>query len=237
MYWKGWSVLLIAGVGGTAQAISISGLYGTGVDDAGRLLGDTATDRHYSLVNSPVSGAARTPLSGTFPLNGPYWLPDQASSRWISPSGTLNNTAPAGTYVYKTSFFINDAALGGGSSSGGPSPEVMSGYRFRIWGRWTSDDIGLGVYINGHLIGGQNYDERPWATWAGFDTGFTSGIFRAGENTIEFRAENAVFAGRNPTGIQTQVHGAFQAVPEPFTGAVLGVGALAMLRRRRPKRA
>ncbi|MBX3118181.1 MAG: PEP-CTERM sorting domain-containing protein [Fimbriimonadaceae bacterium] len=233
MYWKGWTILFLAGFAGTVHAVSITGLYGTGVNNNGTALGDTATDGHYTLVDSPVNGAARTPLTGYFPLNGPYWLPDQGTSRWIAPGSTINGDAPAGLYVYRTKFMIEGLGSGGGPLNNGPNPETLDGYRFRLWGRWASDDIGIGVYLNGSYIGGTNEAERPWATWASFDTGFTGQMFKAGENTLEFRVQNAVFAGRNPTGIQAQVHGAFQAVPEPASLSAIAAGGLLLLRRRK----
>lgn len=235
MHWRGWSVLFLAGTGVSAHAMSFSGLHGTGVDDNDNLLGDAATDRHYSLADSPTSDAARTPLSGMFPLNGPYWLPDQTSSRWISPGSTINDTAPSGLYVYRTTFML-DRTNTSGPAIGDPEVDWLKGYRVRLWGRWSSDDVGLGVYLNGTFIGGSNYEEKPWAHWADFDTGFTNAMFREGSNTLEFRVTNAVFAGRNPTGIQTQVHGAFEAVPEPVSLSVLATGMLAVLKRRKKNR-
>src|SRR5262245_51004178 len=82
--------LTVAGV--SVQAASISGVFGTGVDDKGALLPAGAADPHYRLITSADTnypGPNTIVVNQDFPIageagNGP-WLTNGPSSKWIGP--------------------------------------------------------------------------------------------------------------------------------------------------------
>src|SRR5262249_16915229 len=68
--------------------VRISGLFNTGVDDAGVALADGAVDPHYLLIVNPdIPGSTDAVVhdSTIFPIvNGP-WVANNAQGKWISP--------------------------------------------------------------------------------------------------------------------------------------------------------
>lgn len=72
-------------------AAVITGLFNTGVDDAGIPLPDGAADTHYLLP--PGGGVAQA-------ITGPWsWVVPDPASKWIGPSGGLVSDPP-GLYVF-----------------------------------------------------------------------------------------------------------------------------------------
>ena len=189
-----------------ALAVPISGLYNTGVDNLGNALVPAGVpDPHYSVIASP-SGLF-TPVTvdaANYPF--PYWISNNAFSRWIGPAATYAN-GPAGNYTYRTTFSLPVNAILGSVS---------------ISGLWGTDDPGTDILINGAST---SQTSLGFTTLTSFS--ITSG-FVTGLNTIDFLLTNA----GGPTGLRVdQIQGNYQ-VPEP-TGLVTALaGALLMLRRR-----
>ncbi len=176
-----------------ACALSIPGLYNTGVDDTGALLPASAVDPHYELVQSPDAGSpgpsAYTLVAG-FPV-GP-WLAEGPDSRWIAPAASQAAGNVPGDYVYRTTFDLT-----------GYDPAKAS-----ITGRWTSDNSGIDVVLNGTNLGISN--SGGFGGW--YDFTITSG-FVAGENTLDFIVNNAGDTV-NPTGLRVEMVGLVEVADE-----------------------
>lgn len=189
------------------NAAAVSGLFNTGVDNAGVPLAEDVVDPHYGIV-FPFAGVAYAATSaGGYPVGGnfPVWIGDTSTSAWISPfTDTLG--PPGQKYSYVTTFTLDPA-------------EVST---FVLCGLWTGDDGGLGddIWINGistglSAIGGFN-------SWTPFS--ITSG-FLPGLNTLQFDMVNrGVIDG--PTGIRV----AYEiCVPESGNPFYLGAGLVPVL--------
>lgn len=208
--------------GTTAQAAPITGLFNTGVNNSGVLLGNNATDPHYTLVTSSgpfagglLPGATRTLVADGFPI--PPWVANSATSRWITPISTDGDgNGPQGNHIYRTTFDLT-----------GLNPATA-----RITGQWASDNDGLGILLNGVPTGNTIPGEFAFQALSPFtiNSGFVAGI-----NTLDF----VVLNRGGPTGLRVQgIAGTADqvaAVPEPAAVGVFGLVAAAALgcRRRR----
>jgi len=123
------------------QAAPISGLYNTGVDDNGVPLGNAAIDSHYKLIESPdgnYPGPNTYTLEAGWPVApaGP-WIADSSISRWIAPRARQSIGNAPGTYTFRTTFNLT-----------GFDPA-----KAKITGRWTSDNNGVDIVLNGVSLG------------------------------------------------------------------------------------
>lgn len=209
-----------------AQAASI-GLFNTGVDATGVSRSDGSTpDLHYTLNGGSLPTVVGTSTGG-FPI-GP-WLGDSNDSAWIAPLSDARFAGANGaTFDYQTTFDLT-----------GLNPLTAA-----ISGRWSTDDQGVNILING-VPTGQTTPPSSYASWTSFviNSGFVNGI-----NTLDFLVFNTNAdccgypAGTNPTGVRvefTSVDTAAFATPLPaalplFAG---GLGVLGLLSRRRKKKA
>jgi hypothetical protein len=109
----------VAGTG--VRFPSVTGLFGTGVDDNGALLPSGSVDLHYQLITSADTnypGPSAIVVNNDFPIagqagNGP-WLTNGPASGWIGPQadqtccgqGTAggNGGNEPGDYVYRVYF-------------------------------------------------------------------------------------------------------------------------------------
>lgn len=205
-------------------AAPIPGLYNTGVDNTGALLGPNGVvDPHYRLTVSPdatLPGPNAVTLSPVWPLApaGP-WIADGPHSRWISPSPVTS--AGPGSYTYTTTFNIT-----------GFNHETA-----RIEGNWATDDGGTAIILNGNTVhtGGGGF--------GGFTTFFFmhdsggAAQFLPGENTLEFVVSNGA---SGPTGLRVEMNGFVDVPNEPpsirvqpptvasaFEGNILSISAVA----------
>jgi len=139
----------------------ISGLFNTGVDNAGALLSQSSIDSHYTIVSGPYTGVVYVPPPD------PNWTARTGNSQWISPSPNRSQSMPIGTYVYRTTFTLT------GLTSG-----VSIGVSV------SPDDSVADVRLNGvsvaSNIGGP-------AAWANFNI---AGSFITGSNTLDFYVTN-----------------------------------------------
>lgn len=167
-------------------------LYNTGVDDSHHVLANGAAETHY-VVNDlwyggTVNQYAMTSAFG-YPIdpNGP-WLADNTKSDWIGPT----NQSDSFYYDYQTTF-------------------TLTGYeaaRASIAGRWSTDDYGIDILLNGQSLG---IGAGNFTSWYNFN--ITSG-FVTGTNTLDFLVYNT----GGPGGLRAELAG---NVPEPASWAMM----------------
>ncbi|MFT5188633.1 MAG: hypothetical protein ACI957_001654, partial [Verrucomicrobiales bacterium] len=165
-------------------AASVPGVFNTGVDAAGQLLETSDTvDPHYQLIDSPDEispGPDAVTLNPGFPV-GP-WLAEGPISRWIAPRANQNVGSAEGDFTYRTTFSLK-----------GFDPETAA-----IVGRWTTDNSGVAILLNGESLG---ITAGGFDAWTNFE--ITAG-FVEGDNTLEFILNNAPTTN-NPTGIRVEL--------------------------------
>jgi hypothetical protein len=182
---------------GLALSAPIPKLYNTGVNDAGNPLPDATVDPHYTLLESPD---AEYPGPNTYTLEpgwpvapaGP-WIADSAASRWIAPRARQSVGNAAGSYTFRTTFDLT-----------GFDPA-----RARITGRWTSDNTGMDIVLNGNSLGISQPGNFGVFSEFTIETGFV-----AGTNTLDFLVFNAGDAV-NPIGLRVEMIGTVEVAGEP----------------------
>ena len=194
------------------QAIRI---FNTGVDDHGIVQAPGTPDAHWLLVQSPQSTPPPPDIAATVIQNHPNWLANDAvggaGSSWIGPVNPGATNVAAGQYIYRTTFDLSGAFL--------PETAILN-LNFAV------DNSVTDVLINGQsagiAAGGFGGLLGPYT----IDSGFVAGL-----NTLDFLVNNAG-AAPTPGGLRVEIGGT-ALVPEPATLGLLGLGALAVLRRRR----
>ncbi len=183
-----------------SSGATIPGLFNTGLNDARQLLANGAVDPHYRLVQSadPASpGPSAFVVTDTlFPIVTGPWLASGPSSKWIAPKTDQSVGSASGDYRYRTTFDLTGLD---------PATAVLSG-------RWTSDNGGVDILING-LGTGITYDGNFGAfsaTWT-INAGFVDGT-----NTVDFVINNAGTTA-NPTAIRIELSGTADLPPPPGT--------------------
>jgi hypothetical protein len=194
------SLLLAAtawGCVGGANAVTITTLFNTGVDDSSVALPGGSVDPHWNVVAPP--GGADVVNSVLRPPNGipTTWLPNTAASAWIweNADGLPVNV----TRMFETKFDMTGFDL---------STAVIDG-------RWASDNAGLNIFINGVDIVPPNPTSPGFGSWTAFSVGNANLV--QGINTLRFevkdvgsiagfRAEfTAATADRVPDGGSTMI--------------------------------
>lgn len=198
--------------------VAIPGLFNTGVDNSGVPLPNDLDeiDPHYQIIVNPngTGLGAHVEDETVFPIDGP-WLDNSSTSKWIAPEFNTSG-ATAGDYVYEMLFDL-----------GGLIPETAS-----ISGLWASDNAGLEILLNDVLVtsaGNAQFDDLiPFSIPIG-------GPFIEGMNTLAFRLNNAT---TGYTALRVEgLEGSAVRIPEPTTLALLGLGGLLSLARRRRRSA
>lgn len=202
-----------------AEAAPIPGLFDTGVDNSNALLPYGSLDPHYTLTAAPGFTVPRgtvvyNPSSYTF-YN---WVANTANSQWIGLQSTANYYS-AGLYKYDITFDLT-----------GLNPPTAV-----ITGQWAADNNGV-IFLNGTSTGATT----PTLGFSSFTPFTISSGFVSGVNTLEFQVTNladvAPFGG--PTGLQVQLSGTANPVPEPMSLFLLGTGlmGMAVIGRKKSKR-
>lgn len=210
------SLALVALGLSTANGAVITTLYNTGVDNSGNVLANNVPDGHYQVTASPLGAfipRTATAAGEGFPI--PPWLGDSTVSRWIGPN-TTDLVAGDGLFTYRTTFDLTGFIPGTASISG----------------RWSTDDPGVNIFINGVATGQTSIDFTQWSAFT-ITSGFVNGI-----NTIDFvvnNQNNPAVSDTGPTGLRVEMTGTGNLlVPEPASmsiwaagmGLVVGGGAL-----------
>jgi hypothetical protein len=180
------------------EASNITGLFNTGVDNSGNVLGNDQIDNHYSLVTNPaytiaaVGNAIAVNSSFGYPLTSP-WVGDNSTSEWLIPQ---TNTQGAGFFDYHTTFNL----IGSNPNSA------------QIIGQWSTDNPGIDILLNGQSLNIQNNNQ--FTSWTPFtiNKDFVSGV-----NTLDFIVRN----DGGPTGLRVEMS---SAVPEAGEWAMMLLG-------------
>ena len=179
-------------VGLTVKAAVIPGLFNTGVNNAHAPLAAGSPDAHYALVTgSPIVGTPITATSSSgFPI--PPWLADNSSSAWIAPAANTyapGDTGGSAVYRYEVKFDLTGLS---------PSTAVISG-------RWSTDNHGIDILINGQSTGQANNSQ--YGAWTPF---YITNGFVAVTNTLTFLVENGYLEPQpdGPTGLRVEMTGA-----------------------------
>src|SRR6266542_4082952 len=163
-------------------AAPIPGLFNTGVGTNGVLLVNGAVDPHYRLLQSADTSAPGPNVfvvtDTLFPIVTGPWLASGPNSKWIAPQANQSSGNQPGDYEYRLTFDLTGLE---------PSTAIISG-------RWTSDNGGPDVLLNG------------------VSTGATSD----GNFTLDFVVNNGA-PEINPTGLRVELSGTADPQPPPGT--------------------
>jgi hypothetical protein len=196
---------------GVQAQTAITNLFNTGVDAGGTKIvaGNTTTnDLHYTSTN-PVFIVSSLPS---------VWVKSTASN-YIAPDGTDGSSFLGGVYTltYNTAFTL---------------PANVDLTSVNIVGRWSTDNTGNDILINGTPTG---LTSPGFASFTGFT--LPTSAFHAGTNTLGFTWSNS----GGPGGLDVEFTTAtFRTLPpgtpEPGVTAMLaglGVSLVGITRRRR----
>ena len=168
----GWSAI--------ASAVTVSGLYNTGVNPGPTLftgsgtLADGSAEPNYQLVFTSGGGSTTLRIMTSSDANFPAgWLADDSASTWIGPANNLSYAHSGvdgyqGTNDYRTTFTLS----GAGTAS--------------ISGQWTSDNYGMEIILDGGTFVGGSTPDGDWGVWTPF--GFS--VSGAGAHTLDFIVYN-----------------------------------------------
>ncbi len=167
---------------GENEGESIPNLYNTGVDNSESVLSDNEVDPHWTLKVSadPDWSGPNLYASSVFP---PTWLPNDSTSRWISPRSPESDVVP-GTYTLRTTFdlicFNPDSAV--------------------ITGRFSCDNEVTDILINDAPTSQNAVGFTEWHEFT-IHNGFHEGV-----NTLDFIVDNSGDP-RNPSGLRVELSG------------------------------
>lgn len=181
------------------RAAVIPGLFHTGVDNAGALLPAGSVDPHYRLFQSADAGfpgPSAYVVNDAWPVQSGVWMLNGPTSKWLAPQASQATGNLPGDYVFRLTFDLT-----------GLDPDTAV-----ITGRWSSDNGGVDIRING--VGtGINYD----GNFGAFSASWTiSSGFVEGTNTLDFVVNNAGTTA-NPIGFRAELSGTADFPPPPGT--------------------
>ncbi|CAN5444128.1 hypothetical protein BH11ARM2_BH11ARM2_37110 [soil metagenome] len=200
------SLLSLAAVAGVANADLIN------VNSTGVGFADGAVDSNWLIDGGTAKVSA---------ANG-AWTGGNAvlatGAKWINIDGDPNAVRPAGVNLFSTTFDLT------GYDASTANLGVF----------WSSDN-GSKLYLNGHYIDALPGGTDPTRSYQVNKSVNISSYFVSGVNTLSFEVTNGddEIPTPGPIGLIADIHGTVNAVPEPTSMAALGLGGLALLRRRR----
>lgn len=150
----------------------LPGVFNSGVNDAGAVLEDGESDKHFRITVNP-NGEPQDAIvqdSTVFPIVAGPWVLNSDTSKWISPAFDTS-AAEVGDYIYRTTFVL---------------PEGFDPATAVIAGRWASDNDGVDILVNGVPTGTRN--TAQFGALTPFE--ISKGIV-AGQNTVDFKVNNA----------------------------------------------
>jgi hypothetical protein len=162
-------------IGSTASAVTITGLFSTGVNAAGAPLAVGAIDPHYTLSSTDAALPGPNAITVT-PAGG--WTGNTATSKWVSGQASTNGAGGA-VYTYKTTFTL-----------AGVNPASAT-----LTGSWSCDDSCV-MNLNGTPVAQKN--TPGWGTVGNFTVAAGS-PFVLGTNTLSIVTSNTT---GGPTGLQ-----------------------------------
>jgi hypothetical protein len=191
---------------------NIPGYGNSGVGPDGFPLANDLVDPHFKLIVNPDNTSSDTVYVQSN-LPG-AWLANSGTSKWIGPRGNTAGAAglltPAGApsdagagdgvYVYRAQFDLTGFDL---------STVVISG-------KWSTDNEGLKIRVNGTDVGFPNTVGTTYATLVPFSISNAAfaGLLTTGVNNIDFFVKNTD-AGANGglTGLRIEDFAAVGAIP------------------------
>ena len=186
----------------TTLAVPIPGLFNTGVDNSGTPLPSGAVDPHWVLSTGP-SGVPAAITGNPIP---PNWIPNTATSRWVTPFTNGTAGTGGGIYTYDLTFDLT-----------GLDPTTAT-----ISGDWSSDNTS-NVLLNGSSIASH---AGGGSAFLSFDSFSASSGFLPGINTLTIQVNN--FSG--PSGAHvTELRGDALPIPEPACAALLFLGTVCLV--------
>jgi hypothetical protein len=173
-----YDVLVRNAVGSVTSGVAVvtvfeplPGLYNTGVGDDRMVLEDYTLDPHYQLILNADGGGLEPVVQDSlvFPIVTGPWVPNSDTSKWIGPRGETS-AAAGGDYVYRLVLDLT-----------GLDPATAF-----ITGRWSTDNVGLDILLNGVSTGVKNDAQFGGYTDFRLVRGFLSGA-----NTLDFKLNNS----------------------------------------------
>jgi PEP-CTERM motif len=209
----GLSALLL-GLAPSAQAVTNIDLYNTGMSTpwysgAPSAIADGVNDPFWTIVSMPDTSSASAITASA----NAAWLANNTTSKWINDNGNGGSNSPFGTYVYRTSFNL-------------PVEADLSTVVVVL--RMSQDNTFTSLKLNNANTGFNNPATfNGWSSSAVLTTGFQTGA-----NNLDFTFVNAS-STNNPQGLRVEFLTATFGAPEPGTLALLALGSLALLKRRK----
>ncbi len=201
----------------------------SGIDSLGNVLAAGSIDPFWTISTDGVNfSSARVAYPGAYP--------DYGSGQICCGMETVDGTA---AWITTPGVVATNPTTGWGYGMVYARRGIdLTGYDLdsvSLNGRWRVADVTYGVYVNGNLIPGTNWQQYAFSSDFSFNLAAGSGFFVNDVNTIELRGQsvNNVWDG---FWVSTTMAGnVTPPVPEPETYALMlaGLGLVGFVVRRR----
>ncbi|MBL9139368.1 MAG: hypothetical protein JNK85_26095 [Verrucomicrobiales bacterium] len=213
-------ILVTTGIGSLdAEALPITGLWNTGVDDLGNPVAAGGLETHYG---AELPGDANPDYRIRTVLLPSSYVRNPSDAAWIGPSLTASEGAlvddPVGSYVYRLTFDLSGYATGTAA----------------IWGLWASDNhssIRLNGVDTGWAVGFEQFGRLTAFSLFDGMLGLNGVPLRFEEalNTLEFHVINGSGWGNPSALLVSGLGGSAEAVPDQGSILLLLIGAFICL--------